>query len=224
MRRHATGALTAVVATLLLATAGCDGGTDDEELPDAAGLLAAAADEMAAVETVSMRLETDTDLGGLPVRGVDGVVTRAGDAEGTARIEQLGQRLELRFVVVDDTFHYQLVGDWQQLPLADAARFYDPSAVLDPDRGMAHLLRTATEPEVTGRDGELYEVAATFDATALEVLVPGGSDAIRGTVWIGVDRPLLHRAVVPVPGDDGGSGTLTVDLSGFDEPVSISAP
>jgi lipoprotein LprG len=227
MRRRVTATLTAAAAvTMLVAAAGCKGGRGDDggELPDAAGLMTAAADEMAGVETVAMLLETDTDLGGLPVREVDGVVTRAGDAQGTAQVEQFGQQVELRFVVVDETFHYQLIGSWQQVPLADAASFYDPSAILDPDRGVSNLLRTATDPQVERRDGDLYEVTATFGASSLAVVLPGAADQTRGTVWIGVDRPLLHRARFPVEAAGAEAGTVTVSLSRFDEPVTIVAP
>lgn len=225
MRRHLTVAPAAAAAVLLgvvTAAAGCSGNRDGD-LPDGAELLQAAADEMAGVETVAIRLEADTDLAELPVREVDGVLTRAGEAEGTAVVEQFGQVLEVQFVVIDDTFHYQLLGGWQELPLAEATDFYDPTAVLDPDRGVAQLLRTATDPTVERRDGDTYEVTATFDAGAAAV-VPGAVDGARGTVWIGVDRPLLHQARFPVPAGDGEVGTLTVSLSQFDQPVDIRAP
>jgi lipoprotein LprG len=221
MQRSVTATLSAAAAVTILLAAGCNrgGGDDEGDLPDAAGLMTAAADEMAGVETVAMVLESDTDLGGLPVRQVDGVITQAGDAEGTALVEQLGTEVELQFVVVDETFHYQLIGGWQELPLSQAAQFYDPSAILDPDRGVANLLRTATDPRVERRDGDQYEVTADFQATELGTVLPGAADQTRGTVWIGVDRPLLHRAQFPV-----GEGTVTVSLSNFDEPVTIVAP
>jgi lipoprotein LprG len=222
MRRSVTAVLLAV--TVLAANAGCRGGQDDDgDLPDGAELMAAAADEMAGVQTVAMRLETDVDLGGLPVREVDGTITQAGDAQGTAQVEQFGQQVELRFVVVDETFHYQLLGGWQQLPLSQAAAFYDPSAILDPERGVSQVLRTATDPQVQRRDGDQYEVTATFDAQALAVLVPGATEDTQGTVWIGVDRPLLHRAEFPITAG-GDTGTLSVELSDFDAPVTIVAP
>lgn len=220
MRTSVTAAVSAAAAVAVLVAAGCSrGGDDGGDLPDAAGLMSAAADEMAGVETVAMLLESDTDLGGLPVRQVDGVITAAGDAEGTALVEQLGTEVELQFVVVDETFHYQLIGGWQELPLSEAAEFYDPSAVLDPDRGIANLLRSATNPRVERRDGEQYEVSADFPADGLGTVLPGAADQTRGTVWIGVDRPLLHRGQFPI-----GEGTVTVTLSKFDEPVTIVAP
>jgi len=227
MRTHLTTVrFLAAAAAVLLTAAGCQGGDGDADLPAGDQLLAAAADEMAQVETVAVLIEADTNVADLPLRQVDGVITRTGEAEGTAQVEQLGQRVELRFVVVDDTFHYQLFGGWQQLPLAEASEFYDPSAILDPDRGLAQLLRTATDATVQRRDGDLYEVTATFGAAGLAGLLPGMPDGTEGTVWIGVDRPLLHRARVPVPAEAGGgeAGTLSVTLSDFDQPVTISAP
>jgi len=216
----------AAAAAVLLAAAGCTGGDGDGDLPAAGELLPAAADEMAQLETVTVRIETDTDLAGLPLREVDGVITRAGAAEGTARVEQFGQLVEVGFVVLDGTFHYQLFGGWQQLPLADATEFYDPSAILDSDRGLPQLLRTATGATVVGRDGDTYEVTATLAAGGVAALLPGAPDGLPATLWIGVDRPLLHRAQIEVPdgGSGGEAGTVSVELSGFDQPVDISAP
>lgn len=210
--------------TALLAAAGCSGDQDGSR-PDGAELLQAAADEMAQVETVAVRLEADTEIGGVPVREVEGVLTQGGEAQGTALVDQFGQLLEVNFVVLDGTFHFQLLGGWQELPLAEATDFYDPTTMLDPDRGVADLLRTATNPTVQRRDGDRYEVTAEFGGGALTGLVPGAADGTSGTVWIGVDRPLLHRAELPVPADgEGEAGTLSVHLSEFDRPVEIRAP
>ncbi|QSB16907.1 LppX_LprAFG lipoprotein [Natronosporangium hydrolyticum] len=224
MRRHLIAA--PALATALLLAAACTGEADDEgELPEGSELLADAADEMATVTTVRMRLATEEPFADLPVYGVDGVITDEGDAEGTADLEQLGQQLQLQFVVVDETFHYQLVGAWAELPLADAQVIYDPSAVLDPERGVANLLRTATDAEVVGRAGDEYEVTANFQASELSVLLPGPvEEDLPGTVWIGAEQPLLHRAEFPVPVPDEPEGVLTVELSEFNEPVEISAP
>lgn len=226
IRRPAFATAVALAAvTGLLAAAGCSGDRDDGDLPDGAELLQAAADEMAEVETVAFRLEAEAGVAGLPVREVEGVLTQAGEAEGTAVVEQLGQVLEVDFVVLDDTFHFQLFGGWQELPLAEATDVYAPTSVLDPDRGVANLLRTASDPTVERRDGDLYEVTADLNRQALAGLVPDPAGGTRGTVWIGVDRPLLHRVELPVPAEgEGETGTLSVSLSGFDQPVEISAP
>ena len=215
----------AAVAALLLALAGCTGDEGDGTVPEADRLLAAAAGEMADVQSVRLRLSADANVAELPVRQVEAQVTRDGDAAGTAQVEQFGQRLEVSFVVVGDEFHYRLLGDWQQGTRADAAGLYDPSAILGPDGGVANLLRTATAAEVDG-DEEIdgtatHRVTARFDPAAVAALLPGAPDGLTGTLWIGVDRPLLHQARFELP--DGG-GPVTVRLYDHDAPAQISAP
>lgn len=210
-----------LVAVTSLVLAGC-GGSGDGDLPAGDAVLTAAADQMATLQTVTIAITSDVDVGDLPVREVAGVVTRDGEAEGTAQV-LLGQQLELRFVVVDDTFYYRLIGDWASMPLSQAAQFYDPSAILDPDRGVANLLRTASDARVVEREDDQYRVTARFDPAALDALVPGASAPVEGTVWIGVERPVLHRAEFPIEAS-GQSGTVQVALSRFNEPVTIDAP
>ena len=229
MRRMPQTARRTIAALLLvmLTAVGCGRGGGDGELPAAAELLAAAADEMAAVQSTRLVVETDTDVSGLPVRKVEGVLTRSGEAEGTAQIEQMGVLMEVSFVLVGDTFHYKLIGGWQQLPLSQASTLYDPSAILDGERGVPHLLRTVTDGEVEARETvagvQTYRVRATLPGDALGVVLPGIDEPVPGTLWIGVDRPLLHRVEFTLTGA-AGSGTATVTLSDFDAPVEISAP
>lgn len=226
MPRPASRWLAAGLATALLLVPGCrsDGGAD---LPAATDLLPAAADAMAQLETAKLVVETDTDLAELPVRRADGVVTRAGDAAGTAQLNQLSMLIEMTFVVVEDTFYYQLIGGWQELPLSEAADLYDPSAILDPDRGVANLLRTADKAKVDTRETssgvDTYRVSAELAPDALSTLLPGVNGPAAGVLWIGVDQPLLHQIEISVPAGNE-SGTATVRLSDFDAPVDISAP
>lgn len=222
MRRSGTGII-AAVAMAAVAVAGCGGdGGAAEDLPEATELMSASAEEMAGVETVRLVLSAGSGVPGIPLHAADAVVTAAGDADGTATVELAGVgAVEVRFVLVGDTFHYQAVGPWLRMPREDAAEVYDPSAILDPERGVAHLLAAARDPEVTGTRGdvEAYQVTATFAAADIAALVPGVTEDVEGTLWIGADRPLLHEAGFELP-----SGTVTAELSEFDEPAEISAP
>lgn len=223
MRTRGTGFLAAVSAAALLAVAtGCGGDGDPVDLPEASELMSASADEMAGVETVRLVLSAGDGIPGIPLHAADAVVTAAGDADGTATVELTGVgAVEVRFVLVGDAFHYQAVGPWLQMPREDAAEIYDPSAILDPDRGVAHLLGAARDPEVTGTRGDIeaYQVTATFAAADIAALVPGVAEDVTGTLWIGADRPLLYEARFELE-----TGTVTAELSEFDEPVEISAP
>src|SRR5690606_28699616 len=123
----------AAFAVLLstLALAACTG--DQDPPPDnAEQVLADAADAMADLRTVRLRVQADTDLAELPVRRVEAQVTRTGDAAGTAQVAQFGRLVEGAFVVVGDDFHSQVLGGWQKGSRAEAAALYDPSAILDP--------------------------------------------------------------------------------------------
>jgi lipoprotein LprG len=223
-------ALVPTVALGLITLAGCTGDKSEPaaDLPAGDGLVSSAAAEMRAVKTARFVISTEGTVDRLGVTGADAVVTSEGDAEGTATLDQGGSSSELTFVVVGDTLHMKgPTGGWQQVPLALAATVYDPSQILDADRGVANVLATATEAQTEASEtvdgARTYRVAATLDAKALATIVPGITENVAGTLWIGADRPLLHRASFRVPGD-GGGGTATVTLSEFDAQVTISAP
>lgn len=223
MRSPRTAAAFAVLLSTL-ALAACTG--DQNPPPDnAERVLADAADAMADLRTVRLRVQAETDVAELPVRRVEAQITRTGDAAGTAQVEQFGQLVEVAFVVVGDDFHYQVLGGWQKGSRAEAAALYDPSAVLDPDRGVAHLLRTLTDARVEGEDEvagvRTWRVTAKIAEEALATLMPGAPEGVTGTLWIGVDRPLLHRVRVELP---DGAGPVTVDLYDHDAPADIRAP
>jgi lipoprotein LprG len=220
-----------LAAALLLALAGCTGGSEPD--PDLAGLSApeliqVTADEMAELETVRLTVTVDSEQLGLPLRRLEGQVTRGGDAAGTALMEQFGQLLEVEFVVVGDDFYFQLLGAWQHLSRRDAvALALDPAVILDPDRGVADLLRTATEPAIVATPDAsasgMYEVAAAVDAERASALVPGVPGVLEGltaTLFIDPQRPLLRQVVF----DLVGGGTVTVELSDFDADADIRAP
>jgi lipoprotein LprG len=221
-------ALVAAVGLSLAAAAGCSGHKPAGNLPDGAGLVRSAAREMGSVKTARFVITTEGTVDRLGLKGADAVVTRDGDAKGTATLDQSGAASELTFVVVGDTLHIKgPTGGWQQVPLSMAASVYDPSAILDPDRGVAKVLATASDASTQGTEtvdgAAAIKVRATLDSKALAAVVPGIDQNVVGTLWIGADRPLLHRASFTVPGD-GGGGTVTVTLSEFDAPVTISAP
>lgn len=196
-------------------------------LPVADELLTAAAAEMTTVKTAGFDVATEGAVDALGIKGADGVITREGDAKGTARLDQDGTSVvELSFVVKDGTLYVNgLTGGWQQLPLSLASSVYDPSAMLDPDRGVSKLLATARSGATQGRESvggvDTYRVRATLDVAPLAALVPGITDNVTGTLWIGDDRRLLHKASFPVPGQ---GGTVSLTFTEFDTPVTISAP
>jgi lipoprotein LprG len=224
-----TAVLIAVIA--LLVTSGCSHKKPrTTELPPGADLVSAAATAMREVKTAHVVISAEGNVADLPLRRADGVLTRSGDAKGSIQIEQLGTLIEYQFVVLGDTIHLKgVTGGWQELPAFLASQIYDPSAILDPARGVVQVLTTATEAKteaqetVNGRDA--YRVGVKLDRTAVGALVPGVGEGVTGQFWIDAQTKQLVKAVLRIPGQGTApGGTVTINVSDIDAPVTITAP
>ncbi len=228
MLRHRR--LLALAALLLVAPAGCSGKRKTEALPPGTDLIRAAATAMREVKTAHITIEAEGNLALVPLRRADARLTREGSAQGTVQIEQSGAGVEFAFTIVGGSAYIKgPTGGYQKVPLAFAASVYDPSAVLDPDRGVAHLLETATDARTEAHekvDGvDTYRVAAKFDPKAVEALVPVTGSGVTGQLWLGVEQKLPVRAQFQLPDSAGGKPAIvTVRFSEYNQPVDISAP
>ncbi|TDE23981.1 LppX_LprAFG lipoprotein [Actinomadura sp. 6K520] len=213
----------------LVLTGGCSWGGSDEPAGkadfDAAQTLRQAAQAMGDLQSVAFTVESE---GQTPVivKGGDLKLLREGDAEGTLTVEQQGQNVEMKVVAVGDSIYLDAgTGGWRKLPKALAASMYDPSAVLDPERGIAKLLGSAAEPEpqavekVGGK--EAYRVGATLPRAQLAGLIPGINADLEGQLW--VDRS-THRLVKVRGAFPEGKGAVVISFTEFDAPYEISAP
>src|SRR5262245_51835558 len=139
--------------TLALTTAfatACSSGepSDSGSLPDGAGLLKDAAASTASAKSAHFTLTVNGELQDLPVKKAEGDLTREGGsggaAKGTVSMELMGSLFEGDFVLVDDSLYIKgPTGGWQKLPATLVRSLYDPAAILDPDRGVAHVLGSA---------------------------------------------------------------------------------
>ncbi len=224
--------LVVLLATLVV-LAGCSGGKANQsgaQLPAALPLLAESAKAMAGVQTTHFTLDVKGEIPDLPIRHAEGVLTRAGNAKGTGTLSQFGATVEVEFVIVDRKVYLKgPTGGFQEVPQATVASFYDPSAILDPERGVAKILgaikdaRTEAKEAVGGKDA--YRVAVTLAPGALTTLVPGVDQQVAGKLWLAADskRLLKGEFAVPVSGSDK-TGTVTLTFSDYDAPVTIGAP
>jgi lipoprotein LprG len=226
----------ASLALLLLGVLGaavvaCGGGSGGgAPLPDGGALLRSSATEMRGVQSAHFTLAVDGTVAGVSVRSAQGVLTRNGDVQASGQIEELGQPVEIELVILGSTAYLKgPTGGFQRIATSAVAAGYDPSAVLDPKRGVGPLLAAARNPrteareEVGGRPA--YRVAASFDQQSLATLLPGVTGQVAGQLWVGTDRPRLLQARFAVPAASGGQpGTVTVTLSRFDEPTTIRPP
>lgn len=226
--------LRAVAALSLLAivVSGCSKKDDPtptpsaSTLPNGATLLTEAALAMATVKTAHFALTVDGDIENLAISKADGDLTREGNAKGTATLTQSGLKVETEFVIVgQDAYLKGPTGGFTKVPLSFAATVYDPSAILDPTRGVANLLKAAKNPQTVGQEGTAYKVTFEPDAAALAAVIPTKITGITAAVWIDASTKQVTKGAFTVPASGGKpGGTITVVFSNYDAPVTVSAP
>jgi lipoprotein LprG len=221
---------------LLLALAGCGSVRSRPTappLPPAADLLSKSASAMAGIRSTSVNLHVDPTLTDIQIRSATGKLTSTGDATGSATTSQGGSTVEFQFVITKGILFFKgPTGKYQPLPLALAARIYDPTVLLNPDRGIPALLRTATNGTTEAQEdvngAPAYRVRATLSPDLVNSIVPGLSGISTGRVWIDKATSRMVKAQLEVPttpGQQGGpTAPVTVTLSDFNAPVTIAPP
>jgi lipoprotein LprG len=226
MRRILIGLL-AIVAVV---TAGC---TDDPpagggSLPEAGALLGDAANATKGIRSGHFTLTVNGEIPDLPVHRAEGDLTReggpSGAAKGTISMDLLGNLFEGEFVLVNDTAYVKgATGGFQKLPASLVSSLYDPSAILDPERGIAKVLGSVQNAKTEAREPvegtSAYKVSGRVAKDVVSDLVPGVESDVDITFWLREDNKQPVKASVRMPG-----GTVDVTLSDVDKPVTITAP
>ena len=222
-RRHLR--LLALLAALVIALiTSCDNG-QGADLPDGARLLADSATAMRTVTSARFNVDVQGNAPEIPFQSAQGQLTREGSVKGTVNRNQGGQIVELEVVVVDEQLYLRgATGPFLKLPASNLSGIYDPRLILDPDRGIAAVLASATDASTEAREQaagvDSYRVEANFPAQPLGALLPGPQDEPKtGTVWIAAQDFRLVQARFPA-----SDGTITVRFSEYDAPAEITAP
>ncbi|NIJ14063.1 lipoprotein LprG [Saccharomonospora amisosensis] len=218
--------LLAMLALVAAATTACTGDAPDAQLPEGAALVRDASTATRDITSTHFTIEVNGTIPGLAVRGLDGDLTREGEAKGSGTIEQSGQLVEIEFVLKGNTLYLKgPTGGYQQIPVALSSSVYDPSAVLDPERGVSKLLSSLRDPvtEATEEIGgvQTYKVTGTLPKDVLAGLLPGIDSDAEVSFWLRKDeRHLPVKATAAFPND----ATVDVTLSDVDKPVTVSPP
>jgi lipoprotein LprG len=230
-RRILLGALALAVA----AAAGCSSDEAPEaQLPDASSLLDQAATATANITSAHFSLQVNGTVPGLTVQNLEGDLTTeggsSGAARGTGKVALGGQLVEVEFVLAEDTLYIKgPTGGFQQLPAALGSSVYDPSAVLDPERGIAKVLRSVQNPVTEAQEEvegvQAYKVTGTVTKEVLAGLLPGAPSGGDITFWLNTEGEHLPvKASVALQGEGGEQATVDVTLSDVDRPVTVTPP
>ena len=195
---------------------------DRGPLPDAATTLGKVTATSKGLQDVQLDLYVDGDVPQLPVKSVNAYLTTTPQVAGQGDADVLfnGTEVQAKFVVTAGDLWVKIGTGAKYANQGPAAKIYDASAILDPNRGLAHLLSTVQQPKVQGREQitgiDTVKMSGVVPAESLTTLVPGYKSGPRPvTFWVQEDAPNnLVRANVAFD-----KGTLEVNLGKFLEAV-----
>src|SRR5918999_5699565 len=90
----------------MLAVALVTGCSGREPLPEGKQVLQQAAAAMRGVQSAGFAIRSEGNPP-ISVKSADGKLLRSGDAEGTLRLDQSGQQVEMAFTLVGDTVYFK---------------------------------------------------------------------------------------------------------------------
>lgn len=213
--------------------AGCTsgGGSGSTNLPAASTLLAHSGASMRSVTSVHFVITVNGTLAGVPIQNAEGDLNAQGQAKGSAKISELGQLVQADFVLVNSTFYIKgPTGGYTKVPAALAGNLFDPTAILDPNRGIAKVLTSVqggtTQARETVDGVDSYRIGGKVSKDVVSSLLPGLDSDVTATLWVAADsKNLPVKAEFAVPGNGGAQGAkVDVDISNYNEPVTVTPP
>jgi lipoprotein LprG len=224
------GAL-ALTAALVTGCSSSDSqSTPAGSLPDAAGLLKDAAAATGAITSAHVTVQANGNVPGLSVQNLDGDLSKSGgpsgSAKGTGKLSVAGQLVAVEFVLVNSSLYIKgPTAGFQKIPAALGASVYDPSAVLDPNRGISKVLSSMQNPKTEAKEDvsgtPTYKVSGKIAKDVLAGLLPGLQSDADLTFWLregGKHLPVKASAKLP------GGASVDVTLSDVDKPVTVTPP
>jgi lipoprotein LprG len=218
---------------IVAAVGGCTSGgaTGTATLPAASTLLASAGNSTRSVSSVHFSIVVNGTLPGVPIQNADGDLNAQGQAKGNAKIALLGQLTQVDFVLVNRTFYLKgPTGGYQKVPASIAGNLFDPTAILDPNRGIAKVLSQTQGAQTQARESvggvDCYRITGKVDKGVVAALIPGINQNVNATLWVAADsKNLPVKAEFAVPGSGGTQGaTVDVTFSNVNQPVTVTAP
>lgn len=228
--------LLAVLASLTLATAltaGCSFSSTNSggPLPDGKTLVSQSANSTKDLKSAHLVLTVIGKIAGLPVKNLTGDLTTSPStaAQGNAQITLGGQDISADFVVIGGDLYTNALnpGDKTMTDVGPASQVYDPSAILNPDTGLANVLANFNDAKAEGRDqisGQTtVRVSGNVSADAVnKIAAPFKATApVPATVWI-VENGDHQLAQVSLQKSQGNNVQMT--LSNWNKPVQINKP
>ena len=229
-RRRLTRILTALatVGAAAALVAGCSASSSSASLPDAPGLLQQSAQTTKGLKSGHLDITVTGSIEGLPIKKLSGDLTNvpATAVQGNATISMGGSDVDIQLVVIDNILYASLTpNSW--LDMGPAADIYDPSAILNPDTGLANILAgfsdAKSEATETVNGVATVRVTGNVSADAVNKLIPQikATAAMPGTAWIEKDG---DHNLVQAKLDPSSGNSIQMTLSDWNKPVTVTKP
>ncbi|MFT4080989.1 MAG: LppX_LprAFG lipoprotein [Nocardioides sp.] len=218
---------------LLGSLAGCGGGSDEVDLTPAK-VLALAENHLDDTSGVDFSITSDDVPDGVvALTKADGELTKAPAFKGSITVPISGVSATVQVVSVDGTTYAKLplVNSWQQIDPADFG-VPDPATLLDPDTGIASLLKATQSAKKGdsvrgGKDNKsiLTEYSGTLPGDDVATVLPGAAGEFDVTYTIDDDE-MLSKAVITghFNGTDVAENTYTVTIDEYGVDTEITKP
>jgi hypothetical protein len=190
-------------------------------------ILADAASTMQAVETLRYEISLSgapITLLGVELRGAAGQYAAPESSQAVLEAAIGGLTIELATIAIGETswLTNPLTGAWDEYT---GSRAFNPAIIFDPELGWKPLLTTDLSNASYTVEGDSYVVTGTAAGARVEVLTAGLVEAQPVDLRLEIERDTSHVTRMEFT-TSGGAGLTDwlLELSEFDEPVSIEPP
>jgi hypothetical protein len=209
------------------------------------------------LQAVHVDLATNNlESANLPMQSIDAsvVANPQGEAPGasavgtaTVRPMQGGEFKEFEFLVRDKTM-YTKGDDGKYTSVGPAEQIYDPGVVLDPQLGLANIVKEVKDPKVEGTEEvegtKTVKLTGTIDAMVVDKVIPRLGEGVTAPLPITLyihdvgptptETPTATESTQASPGTGGPNlvrftvnrdqGNVQVTLSEWGKPAEIPTP
>ncbi|GLZ36319.1 lipoarabinomannan carrier protein LprG [Lentzea sp. NBRC 105346] len=204
---------------VLLALTLLTGCTSSGDLPDGATVLSKSSDAMRSVTSTHFTIKVEGDLPDVNVKDAVGDLTNTGDSKGNAKVSLGGNLVQIEYVLVEKNLYFKgPTGGFTKLPAAFAGQVYDPTAILNPDKGVANVLKSSKDAK-TESAGDQTVVNAVVPKDVIAKLVPGISGDVKAKYTVDKENRLVQGLF-----ELTGGQKVQIGLSDFNKSLTITAP